>query len=79
MTDNQFYVLITVIGSGCASIGLAIRFSVGRIVKALDDNSSAMLKNTEANAVLSTKIDTVSQFVRERSTPAMGIAIPKKD
>ena len=67
MTDNQFYVLITVIGAGLAGIGAAIRFSVGRVVRALDASTTAMLDNTKSNAILSTKIDAVSLYVQGRS------------
>src|SRR5277367_3728524 len=68
MTDTQFYVLITVLGTGLAGIGAAIRFSVSRVVKALDGNSAAMLENTKSNAVLSTKIDAIAGYVqRDRS------------
>jgi hypothetical protein len=67
VTDNQFYILITVIGAGLAGIGAAIRFSVGRVVGALDLNSSTMLENTKSNAVLSTKIDAIGSYVQGRS------------
>lgn len=67
MTDNQFYALLTVLGTGLAGIGAAIRFSVGRVVKALDLNSTAMLDNTKSNAILSTKIDTITTYVQGRS------------
>jgi hypothetical protein len=67
MTDNQFYALITVLGAGLAGIGAAIRFSVGRVVSALDQNSAVMLKNTESNAILSTKIDAIAGYVQSRS------------
>lgn len=67
MSDNQFYVLITVIGTGLAAIGAAIRFSVGIITKALNTNSEAMLRNTESNAVLATHIQIVTGYVTSRS------------
>jgi hypothetical protein len=67
MTDTQFYVLITVLGTGLAGIGAAIRFSVSRVIKALDANSLAMLDNTKSNAVLSTKIDAIAGYVERRS------------
>jgi hypothetical protein len=67
MTDNQFYILITVIGAGLAGIGAAIRFSVGRVIHAMDNTSAALVENTKSNAILSTKIDTVSTFVQGRS------------
>lgn len=67
MTDNQFYMLISVLGAGLAGIGAAIRFSVGRVVRALDVNSTAMLENTKSNAILSTKIDAIGSYVQRRS------------
>lgn len=78
MTDAQFSILVTVIGAGLSGIGLAIRFSATRIIKALDDNSTAMLANTASNAVLSTKIDAIAQYVqRDRvPTPPLGLMVP---
>lgn len=67
MTENQFYVLISVLGAGLAGIGAAIRFSVGRVVRALDLNTETMLGNTKSNAVLSTKIDSIGAYVERRS------------
>lgn len=67
MTDTQFYVLITVLGTGLAGVGAAIRFSVNRVVKALDLNSTAMLDNTKSNAILTTKIETIAGYVQGRS------------
>lgn len=76
MTDNQFYILITVVGTGLAAIGTAIRFAATRIVRALDKNSDAMIKNTESNAVLSTKIDSIANYVRDRdTTPVEGVPV----
>lgn len=75
MTDNQFYVLITVVGTGLGLVGAAIRFSAGRIVAALDKNSDSMIKNTESNAILSTKIDSIANFVHGRHTPPGGTPI----
>ena len=64
MTDNQFNLLIGVLAAGFGVIGAAIRFSVNRVVKALDTNSAAMLENTKSNAVLSTKIDAIAGYVQ---------------
>jgi hypothetical protein len=76
VSDTQFYVLVTVLGGGLSLVGAAIRFSVGRVVAALDLNSKAMLENTASNATLSAKIDGVAAFVREReSTPIEGVPI----
>lgn len=75
MTDAQFATIIATLAAGLSLIAAAIRFSVGRVVTALDNNSAAMLENTKSNAVLSTKIDSVATFVRERSTPPVGVPI----
>ena len=76
MDDTQFKILITVVGAGLGGIGMAIRFSTSRVVSALDKNSDAMLKNTESNAILSTKIDSIASYVREqRTTPPAGVPI----
>ncbi len=74
MTDAQFTMLVSVIGAGLTLIGAAIRFSANRVVKALDSNSSAMLDNTKANAVLATKIDAIAAYVhRTGATPPFGV------
>lgn len=72
MTDGQFNMLIAALIGGLGTIAAAIRFGVGRLVRALDLNSKAMLDNTASNAVLATKIDSVAAFVRG-STPALGV------
>lgn len=60
-------------GLGAAIWGVA-RFAVGRIVKALDDNTTAQLKlatesalQAETNRVLADKIDRVSEWVDEHT------------
>jgi len=79
MTDAQFGVLVTVLGAGLAGIGAAIRFSMSRIVVALDASSKALIDNTASNAVLATKIDSIAEFVhRERDkqpTPVEGVPV----
>jgi thioredoxin reductase len=68
MTDTQFYILVTVVGAGLTGIGAAIRFSANRLLKALDKNSDVMLKNTESNTVLTTKIDSIFSWMERRGT-----------
>lgn len=68
MTDTQFYILVSVVGAGLAGVGAAIRFSASRIVMALDANSKAMLENTKSNAILTTKIEGISDFVQKHVT-----------
>lgn len=82
MNDTQFYVLVTVLGGGLAAIGAAIRFSISRVIKAIDSNSKAMIDNTASNSVLSTKIDSIADFVQKRererdSTPVEGVPITR--
>lgn len=67
MNDTQFYIVTSVVGAGLGSIGLAIRFAARRVVKALDASSQALLENTKSNAVLSTKIDSIANFVRDQT------------
>jgi hypothetical protein len=61
VTDGQLAALIAAITSFCGGLFATIKWAVGRIVKALDDNSAAHLKSAEQLAVLSTKIDYVYQ------------------
>jgi len=76
MSDGQFAALLTVLGAGVTVIAAAIKFTGTRIIKAMDDSTAAVRENTASNAVLSTKIDHVSMFVRDREpTPVQGVPI----
>lgn len=76
MEDWQFGILVTGITGGLGAIAAAIRWSIRRYINGLDRNTDAMLKNTESNAVLATKIDSISKFVkRAATTPPRGIKI----
>ena len=75
MTDAQFSVLVGCIGGGLAMIAAAIRFAAMRIINALDANANAMIKHTESNAILATKIDGVVEWVRDTRTPAHGVPL----
>lgn len=78
--DWQIGLLISVITAGLGGIAAAIRWGVKRITHKMDGtdkvvslNTDAMIKNTESNAVLSTKIDSIAKFVkRARTTPPEG-------
>lgn len=59
MDDSQLKLLIGAIITVGGGIGVAIRWSGSRIVKALDANSAALLKNAEESASLRTTM----QFV----------------
>jgi hypothetical protein len=67
MTDGQFNTLIAAIVAGLAGVGAVIKWSVGRIVKAIDANSASMIENTKSNAVLATKIDHVTAYIQAES------------
>jgi hypothetical protein len=74
LTDGQFGILASVLTVGLGAIAAAIRFGVSRVVTALDVNSQAMIANTASNAVLSTKIDAITEYIhRERPTPVEGV------
>lgn len=47
------------------------------IGKRLDRNTDAMIENTASNASLSTKIDSIANFVH-RATPGEGVAAKKR-
>ena len=70
MSDIQ--ILATVLTAGFGVVAAAIRFSVSRVVLALDRNSEAMLENTKSNAILSTKIDAIANYVKG-VTPIQGV------
>lgn len=74
MSDAQFGILVSVLGAGLSGLIGVIKWSVGRVMKTVDDNTSAMLENTKSNAILSTKIDSISTYIH--TTPPGGV--PKK-
>ena len=57
VNETQFYVLVSAIVAGLGGIASVIRWSVTRIVKALDGNSTHMLENTKTIASFTTKLD----------------------
>lgn len=76
MEDWQFGLLLTAVTGGLAAIAGAIRWSVKRYIASTDRNTEMLLKNTESNAVLSTKIDAIARFVkRARTTPGEGMKV----
>jgi hypothetical protein len=74
VTDGQLATLVGALIAFGGAIGAALRWSVGRVTKALDDNTASRDRGAEANvtlatamAVLSTKIDAVSMYVHENT------------
>lgn len=76
MTDAQFNILIAAIGAGFAGLVAILKWSVGRIVKSMDGNSSVLIDNTKSNVVLSTKIDIIASFIHK--TPAYGVPMRRE-
>lgn len=88
MTDGQLAALITAIVAALGSIAGAIKWGIGRAaaaldrntdstVKALERNSDVMVDNTASNAVLCTKIDTISQYVVSQTEAQAAPNLPK--
>ncbi len=81
MSDSQFGALITVLVTFLTGLIGMLKWAAGRLVKALDDNTAAGMRDTEAKiklaselAVFSTKIDHVTDFV-EKHTPVQGVPV----
>jgi hypothetical protein len=78
ITDGQFNALLAALVAFGGAVIATLRWSVGRITKAVDDSTSARLKQAEAFVELKTKIDEVHDQVVERvprarvATPALG-------
>ena len=76
MSDTQFNLLLAAIGAGFTGLVAIIKWSVGRITKAMDGTSSAMIDNTKSNVALSTKIDIIASFIHR--TPPHGVPIRRE-
>ena len=81
MSDAQFGVLISALVTVLGSLIGMLRWSVNRITKALDDNTSSNLEDSKAKialaeklAVFATKLDSVTSFVQEH-TPVRGVNV----
>lgn len=71
LTDTQFAVLVSAIVAAAGGLGTTIKWAVGRVVRALDTNSEAMLANAEKATALATKIDRVDSWL-DQHTPPLG-------
>lgn len=83
MTDAQLGLLITAIATFGAGVVGSLKWAVGRITKAIDDNTTArdaqtaaMLEHAKAMTALTVKIDAVADFVQEH-TPPIGTIVPR--
>lgn len=86
MTDAQFTILVSVIGSGLAGLIGIVKWAVTRLSSALDNNTAAHLKSVEEMTRMSTKLDFVYQatgrvddFVREEISGAVSVEVPQDD
>lgn len=87
MTDAQLGAILTAITVAAGILGTAIRWSAGRIIKALDANSESNIGLTARLAEFTVRLEDVSRFVEEhtpvnqpiptpgRKTPARGVAL----
>lgn len=67
MTDAQLAAILSVVGACAGIIGAAIRWSAGRIIKALDANSASNVALTEKLAVFTVRLEDLGQFVEEHA------------
>lgn len=81
MTDAQFGVLIAAVVAGLGGIAAAIRWSVGRVTKAIDDHTVSNVKLSEAQiayaaamAGMSAKLDHVANWVHAHTPLEMEAA-----
>ncbi len=82
MTDIQFGLLLTTLVAVAGTIAGAIKWAVGRITKALDDNTSSNVLDAEAKVKLaerlgewSAKIDNIAGWIERHPTPVRGVPI----
>jgi hypothetical protein len=78
VTDAQFAALLALAASAGGSLLAALRWAVNRITSALDRNTSASLVHAKEMSKLSTKIDTVFEWVGDH-TPVHGVPVPIVD
>lgn len=77
MEDWQFGLITTAVTAGLTGIATAVSWSARRIIKAMDRNTDAMVDNTKSNAVLTTKIDSIANYVRD-NTPRGLRTVPRR-
>ncbi len=68
MTDIQFGLLLTTLVAVAGTIAGAIKWAVGRITKALDDNTSSNVLDAEAKVKL-------ADWIERHPTPVRGVPI----
>lgn len=80
VTDIQFGALITALLAVAGTIGGAIKWAVGRITKALDDNTASNNAEAASKIILAerlggmmAKIDAVSTWIERHPTPIRGV------
>ena len=76
MTDAQLAAILSAVTVAAGLIGAAIRWSAGRIIKALDANSASNVALTERLAVFTIRMEDITKFVEE-NTP-VNQPIPKR-
>ncbi len=82
MTDVQFGILLTALAACAGTIATAIKWGVGRITKALDDNTASNNREADSKVVLAerlggmvAKIDSVAAWIERHPTPVRGVPV----
>ena len=65
MSDAQLAALITAITTAAGIIGASIKWAVGRITKALDDNAASHAKGADAQIELAKAMTSMAHELRE--------------
>lgn len=73
MDNAQLAALCTAIVTAGGTIAGVLRWAVGRVVLALDNNTAAYVKNVESLAVFGTKLDQVLDWQQEHTPPPVDI------
>ncbi len=63
MSDAQLAMVLSAIGVLGGSLIAALRWAVQRVTKSNDDGTAALIDNTRSNAVLVTKLDSLSSAI----------------
>jgi len=63
---SDIEIIVAAIGGAATVIAGAIRWSVGRLAKAQDRATEALVKNAESNGVLAAKFDGLAERVGDR-------------
>lgn len=78
MSDAQLAAIVSAITVAAGIIGAAIRWSAGRIIKALDANSESNVKLTVKMAEFTIRMEDITRFVEENTPVNQPIPQPPR-